>query len=117
MARKDDSSVLIRASTQGTVHKRKMLSIAYRQIFDEATLRKNSRVQAIVRLARKYQVAKVQHKEHTRNVLIDWSLPLGDWFPVLGKKFDRDDYPKLNLYISGSKDGTYISVSCLRQLL
>lgn len=73
-------------------------------LFTEQFKNTNYTKQAVVHLKRKYQVARVIHREHLKNVLFDWSgVAVGDWLPILGKKFDKEKWDNIRLYISGSK--------------
>ena len=55
----------------------------------------------MVHLKRKYQVARVIYREHLKNMLfsIGSGVPVGDWLPIIGKKFDKEKCDNMHLYI------------------
>ena len=74
-----------------------------------ATIRALIPLQAAVHLKRKYQVARVVNKENLKNILFDWSgVTVGEWLPIVGKKFDQTKCDNMHLYISGSAEREYL---------
>ncbi len=61
----------------------------------------------VVELKPKYQVMRVKYRDRMKTILFDYSVPLRDWMPIVGKKYNLDRHKDIFLYISGEQQGMF----------
>jgi len=62
--------------------------------------------QCDIELQKKLNVVKVKYCDRIKTVLLDFSVPLGEWVPLVRKKFDQEDNNELRVYMSGESQRT-----------
>jgi len=68
---------------------------------DHLPLKGKTKPQCDIELQKKLNVVKVKYCDRIKTVLLDFSVPLGEWVPLVRKKFDQEDNNELRVYMSG----------------
>eukprot|EP00005_Dracoamoeba_jomungandri_P002096 CAMPEP_0174253966 /NCGR_PEP_ID=MMETSP0439-20130205/3325_1 /TAXON_ID=0 /ORGANISM="Stereomyxa ramosa, Strain Chinc5" /LENGTH=987 /DNA_ID=CAMNT_0015335303 /DNA_START=51 /DNA_END=3011 /DNA_ORIENTATION=- len=78
----------------------------------------NLPTKAVIHLKSKFQIATITYcgnEEIVKTILLDWTECIRDWLPILGMKFDREDYEAFDLYVAGKQKPLNLDQSLLQQ--